>query len=57
MPVHRSVALVATLGYLGVLGGPALIGWVAHLTNLYVAFALVAAAFMVIVLGAFKLKY
>lgn len=57
MPVHRSVALVATLGYLGVLGGPALIGWVVHLTNLYVAFALVAAAFMVIVLGAFKLKY
>lgn len=57
MPVHRSVAMVATLGYLGVLGGPALIGWVAHLTNLYVAFALVAAAFMVIVVGAFKLKY
>ncbi|MBD8216583.1 MFS transporter [Erwinia persicina] len=57
MPVHRAVALVATLGYLGILGGPALIGWVAHLTNLYVAFALVAVAFMVIVLGAFKLKY
>lgn len=41
MPVHRSVAMVATLGYLGVLGGP----------------ALVAAAFIVIVVGAFKLKY
>lgn len=57
MPVHRSVAMVATLGYFGVLGGPAVIGWIAHLTNLYVAFSLVAMAFVVIVLGASKLKY
>lgn len=57
MPVHRSVALVATLGYFGVLGGPAIIGWVAHLSNLYVAFSLVAMAFLIVVLGAFKLKY
>lgn len=57
MPVHRSVALVATLGYFGVLGGPAVIGWIAHLANLYVAFALVAMTFLVIVLGASKLKY
>lgn len=57
MPVNRSVAMVATLGYFGVLGGPALIGWVAHLSNLYVAFSLVAVSFLVIVLGALKLKY
>ena len=57
MPVHRSVAMVATLGYFGVLGGPAVIGWIAHLTDLSVAFALVAMAFLVIVLGAAKLKY
>ncbi len=57
MPVNRSVAMVATLGYFGVLGGPALIGWVAHLSNLYVAFSLVALSFLVIVLGALKLKY
>ncbi|WP_431022873.1 MFS transporter (plasmid) [Erwinia rhapontici] len=57
MPVHRSVAMVATLGYFGVLGGPAVIGWIAHLANLYVAFSLVAMAFVVIVLGASKLKY
>ncbi|MBK0000921.1 MFS transporter [Erwinia sp. S38] len=57
MPVNRSVAMVATLGYFGVLGGPALIGWVAHLSNLYVAFSLVALSFLIIVLGALKLKY
>ncbi|MEJ4047022.1 MFS transporter [Erwinia sp. SLM-02] len=57
MPVNRSVAMVATLGYFGVLGGPALIGWVAHLSSLYVAFSLVAVSFLVIVLGAWKLKY
>ncbi|CNE59683.1 putative inner membrane protein [Yersinia nurmii] len=57
MPVNMSVAMVATLGYFGVLGGPALIGWIAHLSNLYVAFSMVAAAFLIITLGAFKLKY
>ncbi|PKE29446.1 MFS transporter [Rahnella sp. AA] len=57
MPVNMSVALVATLGYLGVLGGPALIGFIAHLTSLYVAFGGVAAAFLVITFGACKLKY
>lgn len=57
MPVNRSVAMVATLGYLGVLGGPALIGWIAHLSSLYVAFSLVALSFIVVVLGAFKLNY
>lgn len=57
MPVNRSVAMVATLGYFGVLGGPALIGWIAHLTNLFVAFSLVAMTFLIIILGAFRLKY
>nr|WP_245956887.1 MFS transporter [Edaphovirga cremea] len=57
MPVNMSIALVATLGYFGVLGGPALIGLVAHLTNLYIAFALVSSLFLVITLGSFKLKY
>lgn len=57
MPVNMSVAMVATLGYFGVLGGPALIGFIAHLTDLYTAFAIVALTFIVITLGAFKLKY
>ncbi|WP_052184442.1 MFS transporter [Rahnella aquatilis] len=57
MPVNMSVAMVATLGYLGVLGGPAVIGFIAHLSSLYVAFSVVAAAFLIITLGAYKLKY
>lgn len=57
MPVNMSVAMVATVGYFGILGGPALIGFIAHLTNLYIAFSIVALTFLVIVMGAFKLKY
>jgi len=57
MPVNRSVAMVATLGYFGVLGGPALIGGIAHLTSLSVAFGLVAALFLAVILGAGRLKY
>ncbi|EOA2962394.1 MFS transporter, partial [Yersinia enterocolitica] len=57
MPVNMSVAMVATLGYFGVLGGPALIGFIAHLTDLYTAFSVVALTFLIITLGSFKLKY
>ncbi|AUH00752.1 MFS transporter [Prodigiosinella confusarubida] len=57
MPVNMSVAMVATLGYLGILGGPALIGFIAHFSSLYVAFSSVAAAFLIITFGAYKLKY
>lgn len=57
MPVNMSVAMVATLGYLGILGGPALIGFIAHFSSLYVAFSVVAAAFVIITSGAYKLKY
>jgi len=57
MPVNMSVALVATLGYLGILGGPALIGFIAHFSSLYIAFSAVAAALLMITLSAGKLKY
>jgi len=57
MPVNMSVAMVATLGYLGILGGPALIGFIAHLSSLYVAFTVVAAALLIITFSAGKLKY
>ena len=57
MPVNMSVAMVATLGYFGILGGPALIGFIAHLSSLYVAFSAVAAAFLIITFGACKLRY
>ncbi len=42
MPEHTAVPAVTTLGYAGILCGPAGIGFVAHLTSLSVAFALMA---------------
>ncbi|MEA9393564.1 MFS transporter [Acerihabitans sp. TG2] len=57
MPVNMSVAMVATLGYLGILGGPALIGFIAHFSSLYIGFSIVAAALLIITFGAYKLKY
>lgn len=57
MPVSMSVAFVTTLGYLGILGGPALLGWIAHFSSLYVAFSLMAAGFFLITIGALRLRY
>lgn len=48
MPSGLAVTAVSTLGYLGLLAGPAVIGFVAHATSLSVAFALIAAAFLVV---------
>ncbi|WP_234418384.1 MFS transporter [Dongshaea marina] len=42
MPSALAVASVSTIGYSGILMGPALIGGIAHLTSLKVAFILVA---------------
>lgn len=56
MPSNMSVAFVSTVGYLGILMGPALIGFIAHSANLSVAFVSIAAALAVVVLGALKLK-
>ena len=44
MPPSLAVTAVTTLGYLGILVGPALIGFIAHLTDLRMAFALLVAA-------------
>nr|WP_099705863.1 MULTISPECIES: MFS transporter [unclassified Erwinia] len=57
LPVNMSVAMVTTLGYFGVLGGPALLGWIAHYSNLYVAFTLLAVSFGLIALAGLKLRY
>ena len=43
MPINMAVSAVSTLGYLGILMGPALIGFVAHHTSLYISFLLLAA--------------
>lgn len=42
MPERLAIPAVTTLGYAGVLAGPALIGFVAHATSLSTAFLLVA---------------
>ncbi len=57
MPVSMSVAFVTSLGYLGILGGPALLGWIAHYSTLFFAFSLLAAGFLLIALGAARLRY
>ncbi len=42
MPINMAVSAVSTLGYLGILMGPAVIGFVAHHTSLYLSFGLLA---------------
>ncbi|WP_196605371.1 MFS transporter [Pectinatus haikarae] len=42
MPLNMAVSAVSTLGYLGILMGPAVIGFIAHQTSLYTSFALLA---------------
>lgn len=43
MPEHLAVSAISTIGYAGILAGPALIGFVAHSTSLSVAFLILAA--------------
>ena len=43
MPISTAVPAVTTLGYLGILAGPASIGFLAHQTSLYIAFGFLAA--------------
>lgn len=42
MPVNLAVPAVSTLGYMGILIGPAVIGFLAHHTSLYMAFGFLA---------------
>ena len=48
MPANLAVSAVATLGYTGILAGPALIGFVAHAASLPVAFMSVAALLLIV---------
>ena len=43
MPVGTAVSAVSTMGYLGILAGPAAIGFVSAQTNLMTAFGMIAA--------------
>lgn len=38
MPIGMAVSAVSTLGYLGILAGPAIIGFIAHATSLSISF-------------------
>ncbi|WP_241603416.1 MFS transporter [Rosenbergiella nectarea] len=56
MPSNMSVAFVSTVGYLGILMGPALIGFISHLASLSAAFVFIAISLVIVVLGALKLQ-
>ena len=48
MPANLAVSAVTTLGYSGILVGPALIGFIAHTTSLSFAFLVVAAMLLIV---------
>lgn len=52
MPAGAAIAAVSSLGYAGLLAGPALIGFIAHGTSLVTAFILLAVLMAVIAAGA-----
>jgi predicted MFS family arabinose efflux permease len=52
VPAGIALATVTTIGYAGLLLGPALVGFVAQTTSLPVAFVALAAMFALVVLGA-----
>nr|MBF0682575.1 MFS transporter [Pseudomonas sp.] len=51
MPVHLAVTAATTVGFAGVLVGPAMIGVVAHFSSLTLAFWLLAAMLASLVLA------
>lgn len=51
MPVNQAITAATTIGFAGVLAGPALIGLIAHFASLTLAFALLAVLLMGLVLG------
>ena len=56
MPESHAIPAVSTLGYAGVLAGPALIGFVAHGTSLVFAFACLAAALLSVAVALRRLR-
>ncbi|MGV8926234.1 MAG: MFS transporter [Ewingella sp.] len=52
MPANLAIASVTTLGYAGILAGPALIGFIAQLSNLSVALGCVAALLLLVATSA-----
>lgn len=52
MPVSLAIGAITTLGYAGILAGPAAIGFVAHATSLHMAFAGLGCAMLLIAASA-----
>ncbi len=48
MPERLAIPAITTMGYVGILAGPALIGFIAHSTSLMTAFTAVAAGMLVV---------
>ncbi|MGL9773987.1 MAG: hypothetical protein ACR5LG_08880 [Sodalis sp. (in: enterobacteria)] len=57
MPPHLAVAAISGVGYAGILTGPALIGFIPHLTSLYVAFGCVAILLLVVSASARRMTH
>ncbi len=55
MPETVAVPAITTLGYAGILAGPAGIGFIAHLTSLPTAFLILAAMLVAVALGSRRL--
>ncbi|MEB0040111.1 MULTISPECIES: MFS transporter [unclassified Pseudomonas] len=56
MPEHVAVPAVTTLGYGGILAGPAVIGFIAHASSLNLAFLCIAVLLLGVALGGRMLK-
>ncbi len=56
MPQAAAVPAMTTMGYLGVLSGPAFIGYVAHYTSLSLAFSLIMALMLMVGAVSFTLN-
>jgi predicted MFS family arabinose efflux permease len=54
MPPSLAIGAITTLGYAGILAGPALIGFVAEATSLHAAFGLLAGAMLLVALCALR---
>lgn len=52
MPVNLAISAMTTIGYAGILAGPALIGYIAQFSSLSVAFGAVAALLLVVAASA-----
>ena len=52
MPAGLAIGAITTLGYAGILAGPAVIGFVAHASSLNLAFAGLGCAMLVIAASA-----